>query len=141
MENFVEQIATIGSSYWWAIVAGGLMYLFNEIEDACVRNRFDPTRTWWNARDSWRLKWKQPFRTSKRGKWYHFGIAPKRVERFPYSSTILVFLTDGEHFFQWLKFRAIEVVLLVVSWELAVSWIVGKLFISLMKEKFFSWID
>jgi len=36
--------------------------------------------------------------------WYYFGIIKnKRKERFPYSSTLLVWMTDGEHLFQLLK--------------------------------------
>jgi hypothetical protein len=27
-------------------------------------------------------------------KWYHFGLKPKHAERFPFSSTLLVWLTE-----------------------------------------------
>lgn len=49
------------------------------------------------------LGWDNWNRIENGGRWYHFGIAPKYEEAFPYSSTLLVWLTDGEHLFQFLK--------------------------------------
>lgn len=45
------------------------------------------SRNWWDNQISWRNKWK-----------INNGIA-SRVERFPLSSTVLVFITDAWHCF------------------------------------------
>lgn len=65
---------------------------------------FDPL-----FKDLWKSKWKLTdegnliLNTSK--KWYHFGLNPKYIEAFPYSSTLLVFLTDVWHMSQFLMLR------------------------------------
>jgi len=52
----------------------------------------------------------------KKQKWYYFGtkyhhwwylgfFKPKYIERFPYSSTILVFLTDRWHWYNFWQYR------------------------------------
>lgn len=41
--------------------------------------------------------------------WWYFGLyKPSREERFPYSSTILVWVTDGWHFFNFITYTAYE---------------------------------
>ena len=51
----------------------------------------------WNPEESWQNKWAQPFPQPYEPKWYYFGFPPPYKERFPYSSTIFVFLTDAWH--------------------------------------------
>lgn len=73
--------------------------------------------------ESWKNKWKwEPLaqngykRQSVRVRyeqidkpWYYFGLfKPEYKEKFPYSSTILVFLTDEWHWKKWLCFTCIE---------------------------------
>ena len=74
-----------------------------ELEDETVRK---PERNWAffpNSEEGWTAKWKYPLKDYK-PRWYYFGIIkPKYKERFPYSSTILVFLTDAEHFYQFIQ--------------------------------------
>jgi len=44
--------------------------------------------------------------------WYYLGLyEPKYVERFPFSSTILVSMTDDGHMFQFFMYRAIDLAL------------------------------
>jgi hypothetical protein len=44
--------------------------------------------------------------------WYYFGLhTPEYVEHFPYSSTILVFLTDHWHLAKWGMFLIGEIIL------------------------------
>jgi hypothetical protein len=38
-------------------------------------------------------------------KWYHFGFYPKYEENFIYSTTILVFLTDPWHRWQFIMYK------------------------------------
>lgn len=50
----------------------------------------------WNPSISWTNKYAdglQPYDP----RWYHFGVAPIYKERFPYSTTMLAWSTDGYH--------------------------------------------
>tara|TARA_R110000751_G_scaffold262043_1_gene361283 strand:+ start:78 stop:515 length:438 start_codon:yes stop_codon:yes gene_type:complete len=78
---------------------------------------------YWNKDQGWRRKYKShnvmlpgfPVQNTfvpYKNKWYHFGITPKFEEKFPYSTTILVFLTDGWHLTQFL-FHS--------TWQLAIA--------------------
>lgn len=59
----------------------------------------------------WKWHWKKGQKLSgywvpgiaERSIWYLWLYKPTQQERFPYSSTFLVWLTDGEHFFQFWK--------------------------------------
>lgn len=58
---------------------------------------------WWNKSTGWEYKWKMPLTPQTKKLWYYLWIwTPKNIERFPYSSTVLVFLTDGWHLSQFL---------------------------------------
>ena len=75
---------------------------FRELEDETVRK---PERNWAffpNSEEGWTAKWQYPLQDYK-PKWYHFGLKHKHVERFPFSSTLLVWLTDAEHFYQFIQ--------------------------------------
>ena len=59
----------------------------------------------WNKINSWKNKWKldsegKVMSNKKRSFYYLWIYKPNYIERFPYSSTILVFLTDFWHFWQ-----------------------------------------
>jgi len=66
----------------------------------------------WNPKNSWKNKWKlnylySPMITLKTP-WYYFGIYKLEfVERFPYSSTLLVSFTDAWHMFKSIKLNSI----------------------------------
>jgi len=51
----------------------------------------------WNPEVSWQNKWAQPFPQPYEPKWYYFCWPPPYKERFPYSSTIFVWMTDAWH--------------------------------------------
>ena len=60
---------------------------------------------WAGPGDSWKNKWKLDDKgkliPQKNRPWYYLQIyKPEHQERFPYSSTFLVFTTDAWHFFQ-----------------------------------------
>jgi len=75
---------------------------FRELEDEIARGNMKNWTFFPNSDEGWTTKWKYPFQDySKR--WYHFGIHPKHAERFAFSSTIFVFLTDAEHFYQFIQ--------------------------------------
>jgi len=118
-------------------ILGLIYYLLNELEDESVRNNWKNHVSFLNSNLSWKNKWELddlgnllPFEK----KWYYLGVYPKYKEKFFLSSTILSFLTDGEHIFQWGKNRAIEIGFLIISWQLALAWIIGKSLMSLTKE-------
>lgn len=130
MDYFIDQ--------GWIISLSALaLYLFNELEDACVRNRWPSDRTWLNAADSWRNKWKMPL-TPTAGRWWQ----PKYEERFWLSSTVLVWLTDGEHFFQFLKFRSVEIAIFVLGgWFALSAYVIGAIGARVFKELFIKQLD
>jgi len=79
--------------------------LFNGQMDFIKENQLD--------KESWKNKWQ----LSENGvpihplfnPWYYFGLQnPKYVERFPFSSTIFVFVTDKWHLYKWCMFLCIE---------------------------------
>ena len=121
-------------------VSGLLFLLFNELEDECVRNNWENNRQFFNTNKSWQNKWQMPL-VKPTKHWYYFGITPKYKERFYLSSTILVFLTDGEHLTQFFKKRFIEIGFLLIGWEVAVAWAVGTMLMQVIKEKFIKFIN
>lgn len=98
-----------------AITLGSALFMFfNEAEDECVRGTFFAKGDFFNSQVSWKNKWKldeneNPIANFERKMIYLKLIAPRFEERFPYSSTILVFLTDGEHLFQFLKLLTLSI--------------------------------
>lgn len=54
---------------------------------------------YWDPKTSWIYKWKYPLAPAPK-RWYYFGFQPRHEERFPYSSTIFVGLTDAWHLFK-----------------------------------------
>lgn len=54
---------------------------------------------YWDPKTSWIYKWKYPLQPAPK-RWYYFGFQPRHEERFPYSSTIFVWLTDAWHLFK-----------------------------------------
>lgn len=61
----------------------------------------------WNPQISWKNKWAQPYPQPPEKKWYYFGFYPRYKERFPYSSTIFVWITDAWHLFKALMLACI----------------------------------
>lgn len=119
-------------------IAGFVYLIFNELEDESVRNTWDKNQQFLNSNLSWKNKWlwvddKRIPITKKSWKYLWFWT-PKFKERFYLSSTMFVFLTDGEHLFQFIKNRAIEVGFLLLGWKVAVAWIIGKSLAQLIKE-------
>ena len=73
----------------------------------------------------WKNKWKLTvdgrLKYYKQKDWYYFGHYPLYEEKFPYSSTILVCLTDAWHKHQFFMLRAFYLALSIqmVPWYLA----------------------
>ena len=125
-------------------IFGILFYLFNEFEDRSVRNGWEHHQQFLNTNLSWTNKWKldsEGYLQLPEKKWYYFGVYPKFKEKFAYSSTIFVSLTDGEHLFQFIKKRMIEFGFLIISWKFFVAWALGTIIMQFVKEKFLKNID
>lgn len=73
----------------------------------------------WNPLESWKFKWASPFPQPVEDKWYYFGFLPRYKERFPYSSTVFVFLTDAWHLFKALMLGCI--MLAVVNYSVLIT--------------------
>jgi len=124
-------------------ITGFLYLIFNELEDKSIKSNWRIYTSFLNTEDSWKRKYKTKYdpNTDEKvvmpyeEKWYHFGVNPKYKEWFPFSSTLFVFITDGEHLFQFLKHMFVIIGFWVISWLFALSWLIGKIIASLTKEK------
>ncbi|MCH9621046.1 MAG: hypothetical protein S4CHLAM20_04600 [Chlamydiia bacterium] len=92
----------ISSAIWFLIGS------VNGIKDKSALNLFK--RPYWNKGEGWKYKWKldKSNRTSlsTRKEWYYLWLyKPLFKESFPYSSTALVFITDGWHLLQFIQFK------------------------------------
>lgn len=107
-----------------------------------------PQNRWWNPQFSWYMKWKMTnegciIPNTKRP-WYYLGLyKPTFVEKFMWSSTILVFTTDAWHMGKSLKlnaiFLAITLALDLVVIESILAFIVLRVVYGLIFELLFSW--
>lgn len=71
---------------------------------------------------SWKNKWKS-LQTPEKAPWYYFKLhTPQYEEAFPYSSTLLVGLTDGWHMFKLLRNSLLFSALVVFAFS-AVWWV------------------
>jgi len=103
-----------------------------------MRNRWKTNTKFLNSNESWNNKWVAGI---PKKRWYYFGINPSFKEKFPYSSTILVFLTDGEHLFQFLKRWFILLGIAILSVKMAIVFLIGALTSSLLRETIFkNWL-
>lgn len=66
----------------------------NALMDLSSEKRFKNEK--YNKEDSWVKKWKEPLQLEEK-RWYYFGMTPKYQEKFLYSSTLFVYLTDFWH--------------------------------------------
>lgn len=107
---------------------------------------------WCDPKRSWLNKWKttvserageMPILNYK-GHWYYLGLyTSKYLERFPYSSTVLVFTTDAWHLSKWIMFTALELSLMIGllhSTDYFQWWIViiGVAVLKVLRGSFFS---
>ena len=87
------------------------------------------TSKYWNKGNSFLFKWelntegKEILQTKKL--WYYLWVfTPKYAERFPYSSTALVALTDGWHLLNLLMLKAITIGVVIYPHNL-IEWYIS----------------
>jgi len=108
---------------------------FRELEDETVRKT---ERNWAfkpNSKQGWTAKWKYPLEDYK-PRWYYFGIIkPKHKERRAFSSTLLVFTTDAEHFYQFIQSVCLWVFAYMVGgWMVFAAFVAGLMLAQVTKE-------
>lgn len=122
-----------------------LIGFINALKDSSALGRFNTD--WWNKNISWKMKWKidkttysdkMPLPNNKKP-WYYLGMhKPMYIERFPYSSTILVSFTDGWHLLQNIQFSLIflgkSILLFDSLLNIVISFIVMKTVFSITFE-------
>jgi len=89
-----------------------ILFLLSAVFEAVMdflQFRYTKRNQFWNPQLSWMNKW-------------DFSTVPRK-ERFPLSSTVLVFLTDGWHLMKWLRNRCLDGVMFVLTFELAGWWL------------------
>lgn len=91
------------------ISIAGILNAFMDLssENRFHNNKYNKTKGDNNDED----KWKQPLVLNNKRHWYYLGLMkPKYIERFPFSSTGLVFLTDW-----WHRFKSLMLICIFVS--------------------------
>ncbi len=121
-------------------ITGLFAYLFNEFAEASIKNEWKFNGSFWNSKLSWTRKYSKGLVPYQK-KWYYFGYKPAYKERFAFSSTILVFLTDGEHLFQLLIKCIIIAGFVVIDWKLGIAYLCGSLIGGVIKELFIKQIN
>lgn len=119
----------------------------------------DFLNTYWNKAKGHKLKWKtdedgdiispelytmEDDKTNGKRHWWYLGLyKPNNIEAFPFSSTILVFTTDGWHLLQFIMYRLNDLkptmllVMLYGPWfflTIPVLWIVRGIFFEATHE-------
>jgi hypothetical protein len=105
-----------------------LFVIFREWEDYLLRR--NKNRAFWpNSNQAYTAKYKYPFDYNTKH-WYYFGLyRPKYRERYIFSSTLLVFTTDLEHFLQFVQFGILFIVgyLMGIHWYIFAGMTIGKI--------------
>lgn len=118
---------------WMIIILALAFRMLREIEDLLARGKWvnksllklrkgEPKNRGDTAKWAWPLEPYEP-------KWYHFGFYPNHKERFPFSSTFFVWLTDEEHIIQFAQtvFLLLIAALLGGFWYVALGLILGQM--------------
>ncbi len=106
-------------------------------------------KPWLNKSHSYIYKYKQPLTIPSKSPWYYLGLyKPDYIEKFPYSSTLFVSLTDEWHFAQllFLTFICLATVFYTPIFTIPIFYILMdfillKTTLSLSFQMFYSLID
>ncbi len=95
--------------FWITIILLFIASVAKALMDISAKDGF--TNSWFNKTESWENKYAIPL-IKKYKHWYYFGFyTPIYKERFVYSSTLLVFLSDGWHLLQSIVWNIIFICL------------------------------
>ena len=119
----------------YIFVLAFMFRFIRELEDETVRK---PERNWAfkpNSEQGWTAKWQYPLQDYK-PKWYHFGLKHKHVERFPFSSTVFVWVTDAEHLYQFVQTICLWAFAYITGgWMVLAAFVFGLMIAQVVKEK------
>ncbi len=91
--------------YKYAFLMLAVAFSFKGLMDVSGRDGF--VNNWFNKSKSWQNKYAKGLKPNYKH-WYYLGlITTKYKEKFIFSSTALVFITDGWHLFQFFFLNAI----------------------------------
>jgi hypothetical protein len=93
------------------IIAAAILILVSAVFEAVMdflQFKYTGRSQFWNPELSWMNKW-------------DYSTIPRK-ERFPLSSTVLVFLTDGWHLMKWCRNRCLDVAMFLVAIGLTDFW-------------------
>lgn len=107
-----------------------------ELEDEVMKGNHKNWSLFPNSEQGWTAKWVYPLEPYVK-KWYHFGIKPKHKERYVFSSTLLVFTTDAEHFYQFVQTISLLAIVYFSqgSWYSLGAFALGLIVAQVVKEK------
>ena len=85
-------------SIFFMLIAGFFNAVMDKVNFNFTKSIFKNLNPlFWDLRKSWKNQWQQPM-VPPYSYWYYFGLyKPRYQEKFPYSSTFLVFLADAWH--------------------------------------------
>lgn len=148
--HFFEYILDLIINYWPILILCFLSAGFREAMEHSKESKFkskfwgERLSNFLNTGKSWRNKYKKDGDGNliliKKSPWYYFGlVTPEYKERFPFSSTMLVFLTDAEHLFQFLATcsACFAIGLAAHSVDASIVAFFGFLILGFVKEVFF----
>jgi hypothetical protein len=102
------------------MIAGALNATYEILFTGFKKSIFNKLKSkFWNPLESWKFKWSSMYPQKAEPKWYYFGYVPRYKERFTYSSTVFVFLTDAWHLFKALMLGCI--VLSIVNYSVIIT--------------------
>lgn len=136
METLIELIRTHYLVFLFIMSAGA----FKAISDSIQHTEKEVRRPWWQKNGALKYRHRKIIVPKPEGgyykraepigppmsHWWYLGlIKTAYMERFPFSSTALVFLTDAWHFFNWMQYRCFHLAIVAsIGVESIKQWIV-----------------
>lgn len=107
LDRLFEIVISLLIEYKYSFIFIGIAFSFKGLMDISGRDGFE--NDWFNKSKSWTNKYK-PGLIPNYKHWYYLGfITTKYKEKFIFSSTALVFITDGWHLLQFFFLNTITI--------------------------------
>jgi hypothetical protein len=98
-----------------------ISFLFKAVMDMSAKDYF--SNPFWNKTQSWQNKYAFPLIRNYKH-WYYFDlIKPIYKERFPFSATALVFVTDGWHLAQFFFLNCLFLSMAVMMGNIIITFV------------------
>jgi hypothetical protein len=95
------------------------------------------------------MDWTNKYDFTKSGEtkqWWYLGLyKPSYPEKFPFSSTVLVFLTDRWHMSQFIMLRCFYLAIALsltgsLFWTLMIVFVIGPIILGISFQSFYTWL-